>query len=169
MGYLTDLEMSKFIHPSDIQKTAGTWTPTLSSNVWADVRTANDSAFSLAIPVKLEGNAKEYRGCKLKSIDVFYAIGTTLADDFATVELEKMTLNATGTAPTGEAVTTTCDAAHDSAAERKATGAHKMTVTLSTPAFIDEDEVYTLTLTVDAASGTVFTLYGARANFELVL
>ncbi|MBN1535200.1 MAG: hypothetical protein JW908_00605 [Anaerolineales bacterium] len=169
MGYVTDKSVSMFIHPSDIQKTAGTWTPTLSSNVWGDVRGAADAAFSLAIPIKLYSNAAAYRNCKLKSIDVWYTIGTAAADDFATVELEKMSLQADGTAITGAAVSTTCDTDHDTAAERLAVDEHKMTVTLDTPAFIDEDDVYVLTLTVDAAATTVFTIFGARANFDLVL
>jgi len=169
MGYVSDKEMSLFIHPSDIQKTAGTWTPTLSSHVWADVRSDADAAFSLAIPVKLPGNTASYRGYKLVSIDVWYTIGTAAADDFATVVLEKMALQVDGTAITGAAVSTTCDTDHDTAAERLAVDEHKMTVSLNTPEFIDEDAVYTLTLTVDAAATTVFSLFGARANFELEL
>jgi len=104
----------------------------------------------------------------------YYTIGTAAADDFATVELEKQTLPAaTASAPTGEAVTITQDAGHDTAAERagtlrpKAAAAHKMTVTITTPEWVDDDVYYTLTLVVDAAATTVFTLWGARANFDL--
>jgi hypothetical protein len=170
MGYVSDKQMCLWIPPANIQKTAGTWTPTLSSNVWSDVRTANDSSFSLAIPIQLFGNAAGLRGVKLISIDVYYAIGTAAADDFATVELEKMALGADDTAITGAAVTTTLDAGHDTAAERLAQDTdHVMTVTLATPEWIDNDEVFVLTLTVDCAAGTVFTLFGARANFQLEL
>ena len=42
MGYVRDQQISKFIPPSQIQKSAGTWTPTLASNVASDLRTAND-------------------------------------------------------------------------------------------------------------------------------
>ena len=166
MGYVIDENVSKFIFPSEIQKSAGTWTPTLSSHVWADVRTAADAAFSLAIPITLWGNKLE-RGMYLKSIEIYYKIGTAAADDFATVELEKMVLPANGAAMTGSAVSTTLDTSHDTAAERKAAADHKMVVTLDTPVFVDEDDVYVLTCTIDAASGTVFTLYGARVNFDL--
>ncbi len=170
MGYVSDKKMSLFIPPAAIGKTAGTWTPTLSSNVWSEVRSAADASFSLAIPVMLPGNEDPLRGCRLKSIDVYYAIGTAAADDFAVVELEKMSLGADDTAITGAAVTTTLDAGHDTAAERLAVDTdHVMTVTLSTPEWIDDGEVFVLTLTVDAAGGTVFTLFGARANFDLVL
>ena len=170
MGYVSDKEISLWIPPGVIGKSAGTWTPTLASNVWSEVRGAADASFSLAIPIQLFGNAAGLRGCRLKSIDVYYAIGTAAADDFAVVELEKMALGADDTAITGAAVTVTLDAGHDTAAERLAQDTdHVMTVTLSTPEWIDEDEVFVLTLTVDAAAGTVFTIFGARANFQLEL
>ena len=96
------------------------------------------------------------------------ALGTAAADDFATVELYKISLPAaSGSALTAAAVTTAIDSAHDAAAERKAAGDHLMTVTLASPAWVDDGDVYALKLTVDAAAGTVFTLYGARALYEL--
>lgn len=160
--------MSQFIPPSAISKSAGTWTPSVASNVPLEARGAADAAFTLLIPIRLEQNANYRNGAKLKSIDVYYQIGTAAADDFATVELEKVAWPAaTGSAPTGAAVTMTCDAGHDTAAERLAVAAHKMTVTLTTPEWMDDDYAYTLQLVVDAAATTVFTLYGARANFEL--
>ena len=167
MGYVNNTQMSLFIPPANIQKTAGTWTPTLTSNVLADVRTAADASFTLFIPIPLPANAAVKAGAKLKSIDVYYKILTAAADDFATVELEKMALKATGSIPTGAAVTTTEDSGHDAAAERKATGDHTMTVTITSPAYLDEDDHYVLELIVDAAATTVFSIYGARANYEL--
>ena len=169
MGYVHLTDICQFIPPSDILKSAGTWTPTVASNLITDVRTAADAAFDLLIPIVLPGSSIAKQGAKLVSIDVWYIIATAAADDFATVELNKVTLAADGTAPTGAAVTTTCDTDHDSAAERKAADEHKMTVTLSTPAFIEDDEAYWLHLNVDAAAGTVFSLVGAQANFTLRL
>lgn len=160
--------MSRFIPASEISKSAGTWTPSVASNVPKEARTAADAAFTLLVPIKLEQNGNYRNGARLKSIDVYYQIGTAACDDFATVELEKITWPAaTGSAPTGAAVTTTCDAGHDTAAERLAVAAHKMTVTLTTPEWMDDDVAYVLQLVVDAAAATVFTLFGARANFDL--
>lgn len=157
--------MCKFVAPAAIGKTAGTWTPGLASNVASEARGAADAAFTLLIPIELPSTDRYREGAKLESIDVFYKIATAAADDFATVELEKLTLPATGTGVSGAAVTTTCDSGHDTAAKRKATGDHTLTVSLSTPAWIDDGEAYVLALVVDAAATTVFTLYGARANF----
>jgi hypothetical protein len=166
MGYVNDTQMSSFTPGFAAGKSAGTWTPTLASNTCGDVRTAADASFTIMIPLRLPANAAALKGAYLKTIDVYYKIGTAAADDFATVELEKMALGSAG-AITGAAVTVTLDTGHDTAAERKATGEHKMTVTLTTKVWIDEDDVYYLVLTVDAAATTVFTLWGARANFTL--
>lgn len=165
MGFVHDTQMRKFIFPSDIQKTLGTWTATLASNVASDVRTAADAAFTLIVPIKLPSNAAALKGAYLKSIDVWYKIATAACDDFATVGLDKMTLPASGSAVSGAAVTVTCDAAHDTPAERLAVDTHKMTVTLTTPVWIGAGEAFVLSMVVDAAATTVFTLYGAQANY----
>lgn len=159
--------MSQFIPPSAIQKTAGTWTPTIGSNVASDVRGAADAAFTLLIPIAAPQNANYHNGARLKSIDVYYKIATGACDGFATVELEKITLPANAAAPTGAALTTTLDTGHDTAAERLAIADHTMTVTVTTPEWMDDSYAYVLQCVVDAAANTVFTLYGARANFDL--
>jgi hypothetical protein len=169
MGYVHLTDICQFIPPSDILKTAGTWTPTVSSNLITDVRSAADASFDLLIPVVLPGSNIAKQGAKLVSIDLWYIIGTAAADDFATVELNKVTLPADGVAPTGAAVDVTIDADHDTGAERKAQDEHKMNVALDTPAFIEDDEAYWLHCVIDAAAGTVFSLVGAQANFTLRL
>ena len=40
MGYVSDKHFSQFISPFAYGKSAGTWTPTIGSNVVSDVRTA---------------------------------------------------------------------------------------------------------------------------------
>lgn len=157
---------TQFIPPSAIQKTAGTWTPTIGSNVVSDVRTAAGAAFTLLIPIELPQNANYRNGARLKSIDVFYKIGTADGTGF-TLALNKMTLPATGSAVSGAAVTIGQDAGHDTEAERYAQGDHTMNVSVTTPEWLDDSYAYVLSLVVTAAAGTVFTLYGARANFDL--
>jgi len=163
---MNNTHFCQFISPSQVYKTAGTWTPTLASNVLYDRRTAADASFTLYIPILVPGNSVALQGAKLSSIEVIYKVATAACDDFATVELEKCTIAAAG-AVTGAAVTQTQDTGHDTAAERKATGDHRMTVTITTPEWVDNDVYYVLTLTVDAAAGTVFDLFGAIANFTL--
>lgn len=168
MGYVHDTHMSKFISPFLFGFSAGTWTPTLSSNVPSMVRSAADAEFTALIPIQVESNSSALKGVKVNSIDVYYSIGTAAADDFATVELEKITLGADDTAITGAAVTGTCDAGHDTAAERKAVDTdHVLTFTITTPEWMDESAAYAMALVVDCAAGTVFTFFGARVNYEL--
>lgn len=168
MGYVHDTSMSQFIPPVQVQKSAGTWTPTLASNTLCDRRTAADASFNLFIPIRLPSNSQASKGAYLKTIDVLYKIATAAADDFATVELEKMVFSSAGVV-TGSAPAITQDTGHDTAAERKAVGDHRMTVTLTTPVWVDNDDAYVLYLVVDAAATTVFDLWGAIANFTLRL
>jgi hypothetical protein len=131
MGYVNVTDITKFIPPSKILKTAGTWTPAISSNVISEARGAADEAVTLLIPVDLEGADVALQGAKLQSVDIWYKIAT--------------------------------------AAERKAVGDHKMTVTLSTPAFLEDNEAIWLSLVIDCAATTVLTIFGAQANFDLRL
>ena len=167
MGYVHDTHMSKFIAPSMIAKSAGTWTPTTASNTCGDVRTAAGAAFVLSIPVSVNSNGSPLKGSLLKSIDVWWTNGTADLTAF-TVALNKMTLPADAAAVSGAEVTTvTLDTGNDTAAERYTQAAHRMTVTLNTPVYIDDDEAYVLSLGITAAAGSVFTLWGARVNFTL--
>ena len=168
MGYVHDTQMSEFIPPSDFEMSAGTWAMAVASNVVSRDRSAADASFTALIPIRVPSKAVALKGALLKSIDVWYAIGTGAADDFATVELEKMVLGLDDVAPTGAAVACTIDAGHDSAAERKAVDDdHCMTVTLNTPAWVDDGHAYWLQLIVDCAANTVFQFFGARANYTL--
>ncbi|MDP2965981.1 MAG: hypothetical protein Q8N39_08120 [Pelolinea sp.] len=168
MGYVHDTQMSQFIPPSMFEHSAGTWTISEASNLIKSAREAADAAFTTLIPVPLPSNNAVLKGAMLKSIDVFYAIGTAAADAFATVELEKMTLGVDDVAVTGAAVVTSCDLAHDTEAERLAVDTdHVMTVTLTTPVWIDDGEAFWLKLVIDAAATTVVTFFGARANYTL--
>jgi hypothetical protein len=168
MGYVHDTQMSRFIAPSLFSHSAGTWTISEASSIMKSARTATDAAWTTLIPVPLASNAAALKGCYLKSIDVYYAIGSAACDDFATVELEKMTLGVDDVAITGAAVTTTCDAGHNTAALRYAVDDdHVMTVTLTTPVWIDDGDAFFLKLVIDAAASSVFTFFGARANYTL--
>ncbi len=166
MGYTHDTQMAQYIPASAIQKSAGTWTPTLAANTVADVRTAADANFNLFIPIKVPSNAAILKGARLKSIDVYYSIGTAAMDDIATVELERMSLNPNASAVTGAVVPITIDTNNDTTAKRRTMAAHKMTVTLNTPAWVDDNDAYVLYILCDAAATSIFNLFGAVANFD---
>jgi predicted alpha/beta-hydrolase family hydrolase len=167
MGYVNDTHSAQFIHPGDFEMSAGTWAVAEASNVVSNDRVAADAAVTVLIPIRMPSNESALKGAKLKSIDVGYLIGTAAADDFATVELEKVTVGADNVAAAGAAVATTEDAAHDSAAERLAADDHTMTVTVTTPEWCDDGVCYWLKLVIDCAATTVLKFYGAIAHFTL--
>lgn len=167
MGYVHDEHMAQFIHPGDFEMSAGTWAVTESSNVVSNDRSAADAAVTVLVPIRMPSNASALKGAKLTSIDVGYLIGTAAADDFATVELEKVTVGADNVAAAGEAVTVTLDTAHDTAAERLAADDHTMTVSISSPEFLDDGDCYWLKMVIDCAATTVLKFYGAIAHFTL--
>ena len=167
MGYVHDEHMSEFIHPGDFEMSAGTWAITEASNVVSNDRTAADAAVTVLIPIRVPSNSVALKGAKLSSIDIGYLIATAAADDFATVELEKVTVGVDNIAAAGEAITTTEDAAHDTAAERLAVDDHTMTITITTPEFVDDGECFWLKLVIDCAATTVLKFYGAIAHYTL--
>ena len=174
MGYVDDTHMALFIPPNQIGASAGTWTLAVASNVWSNNRTAGDASFTLYVPIPIPSNEIALKGCKLLSVELMYSIATAAADDFAlaTFALYKDTLQASaasgsGTLNTAAAVTTTKDTGHDAAAELLAADEHRAVLTVTTPAWIDNDEAYHVEAVVDAAATTVFKVFGAIANFEL--
>jgi hypothetical protein len=167
MGYVHDTQMSQFIFPSQIAKSAGTWTPTLTGAMPSDVRTAGDGTFILLIPIPLPSNNAAYKGALLKSIDLYYGISVAAADGIATVTLQKITLPTTQVIPTAAVVTTTQDSLNDTTAKRLTLAEHAMTITLTTPEWIDDACAFELYVAADMAATSVFALYGARANYTL--
>jgi hypothetical protein len=169
MGYTNLTDICQLVSPGEMMKTQGTWTPGESSGVVGEERSAADDAFELLIPLKLPGSAVGVQGAKILSIDVWYKVATAALTSFNTVEVVKTSLSANGSAMTGETIPTSVDADNDTSAERVTVDEHKMTITITTPVFIQDDEAWYVHLGADPAAGSVFTLYGAQVNFELRL
>jgi hypothetical protein len=166
MGYVNDTQMSAFTHPEECTGTTGTFAMAVASNVWSLNKTAADNTSVIKIPVKLPANAAALKGALLKSIDIYWACGTG-ANEAVSAALYKMTLPVNGSLATAAAVTTTYDTGHDSAAERLTLDEHTMRLTVTTPEWVDEDAVYYVELTIDAAANSVDKIFGARANYTL--
>ena len=168
MGYVNDTTMKQFISPFQFAYSSGTWTPTISSELVSNVRSQADAAPVILIPIPIPSNSVALKGSKLVSVDIWYAIGTAAADDFATAEIVKQTLGVDDTVNTGAAVTATIDGGHDTAAERKAVDTdHRMTITITTPTWTDDNDAYFVHLVVDCAATTDLIFYGAQANYTL--
>jgi len=168
MGYVNLKDICQFIPPAQIVKTEGTWTPTLSGSLISEVRTAAAGGFYMFLPIKLPASHSARQCAKLKSVDIWYKVGVAAMADMAAVEVKKLTLPATGVAVSGAAYTAfTIDADHDTAAERKALGDHKMTLTFTDAPYLEDDEALIIVLTCEAAVTSVLTLLGAQVNYEL--
>ena len=169
MGYVNITDISQFVSPLAITKIAGTWTPTIASNVISDVRTAAGADTTLLIPILIPGSEVGLQGAKFKSIDVWYKIATDAPTGF-TVVLNKVTLAADTVAVAGAAVAAiTLDSNHDTPAKRYAVAEHMMTVTLDAETFIQEGYAYWLSCVITCHANTVLTLFGARVNYTLRL
>jgi len=169
MGYVHDTHFAQHIHVLEWQFTTGTWTIAEGSNIIAATKTDGDESSTILIPIVTPSNEIALKGAKLKSIDIFYSIATAALDAFdpATIILSKMTLPATGSAVSGAAVTETKDTAHDTDAENLAIDDHKLTVTITTPEWVDDGDMYWLEMILDFAATSVLKFYGAVAHYDL--
>ena len=165
MGYVHDTAMVQFIPPNAFAYSAGTWTPTLASNVFCMAKTAAADSPNIFIPISLPGNSANFKGSYLTAIDVVWSNATADLTSVTTVELEKQVIPANTVAQTATAPTITIDTNNDSSAKRLTQAAHTMTVTLSTPVWIGAGDAYYLYITVAAAAGSVLKVFGARAYF----
>lgn len=167
-GYVHDTHMSQFLPFSLFSHSAGTWTATVASNVWYARRSAADAASTTRIPILLPSNSGGNKGAYLTSVDLFYRV-VTAALDALQADMYKMTIGADGALQTVAAVTTTYDTGHDTAGERIDVDEHRLTLTLTTPIWVDSDEEVFVEVVADNAATSLLDFFGARANFTLRL
>jgi len=168
MGYVNLQDICQFISPAEILKSSGTWTPTLALHLPYEAKTAAADSFYLMIPVKLPASNVGTQCAKLKSVDIWYKIATAAFTDIPQVAVKKQTLSANAVAVSAVDYTAfALDSGHDTAAERKTLASHKMTVTFTDEPYLEDDEVYWIIITCEAAATSAFSLFGAQANFEL--
>lgn len=164
MGYLHDF-VSTFIPFTSFAHSAGTWTNTVASNVWYARRSAADAAATTYIPLgftpQRDGSVK---GSKLQSVEVHYRV-VTAALDALEAHLYKATLGADGSLLTVAEVTTTYDTGHDTAAERIDVDEHLLTLTPSSPTYLDDNEYLFVEVVADAAATSLLDYFGAIANW----
>jgi len=168
MGYVHDTSMSQYIPPTMFHPVTGTftWTAGQVAGTIAMHRAAANQTSVITIPIMLPSNSAALKGAMLKSIEVDYEV-LTAEPTSITWTLNKVTRGAEGAVAVVAAVTKTNTVA-DAAA--KTVDQHKQTITITTPAYIDNDEYYLLECSIVAgAGGTVNEFLGAVANFTLRL
>jgi hypothetical protein len=170
-GYVHDTAMTWWIDFTAFAHTSGTWTTTVGpvANTYMTRRTAAAATSITRIPVEVPQNSVGQKGSYLKSIDIWFEY-TTAAPTTLDALIWKNVLPADTVAiAAATAVVFTYDAGHDTAGERDNVDQHKMTLTITTPVWLDDDDLIFVELTSVNAATTVLDFYGARANCTLRL
>jgi hypothetical protein len=157
---------AQHIPPNAMHIVTGTWTDADGTVTGQPCRrkTATAETAIISIPICIPSNSVALQGAKLASIEIDYDVNTAACTS-VTAAISKIVRGADGAVSVVSAPACTQDltAATDAADVDE----HKLTVTLTTPVWIDNDEYYMLKLTVVAAATTVFDIFGAVANFTL--
>ena len=164
MGYIHDTNMAQFISPKCFSYVTGTFTETagaVAGTVAINRAAANETSV-ITVPIMIPSNGSALKGSLLKSVEMDYELFTAEPTSI-TWTLNKVTRGADTAVAVVAAVTKTDTVA---AAGAKTVDQHKQTVTLTTPAYIDDNEYYLLEMSMPAgAGGNTAKFYGAVANF----
>jgi hypothetical protein len=166
MGYVHDTHMSQFIPPTAFHCVTGTWTLAAgqTAGTIVKIKAANAETSVITIPIMIPSNSVALKGAKLASVEVDYEIRTAAATTItASMKNVARGIDGADAVPATVAVTQDLTAATDAADQDE----HKLTVTVTTPAWIDNDEYYLLVITAVCAADTVLEFLGAVANFTL--
>jgi hypothetical protein len=160
--------MTQFIPPTLFHLVTGTWTDLAGAvaGTIAAHKAAADQVAVVTIPILIPSNAANEKGSRLKSIEIDFEYLIEAMDAMAAV-VNKITRGAEGAVAVVAAQAFSYDTGHDTAAERIDVDQHKMTLTLTTPIWIDNDVEVLVELTIDAGTNGTIELYGAFANFDL--
>ena len=172
-GYVHDTAMGQFFPPSHLHYVTGTWSDAAGAVAGTIVKakSAADQTSTINIPITLLQNSVAQKGSYLRSIDIWWNTTVAALDAAgATAVINRFVLPANGAAfPAAVTHAFTYDTGNDTAAETDDLDEHKMTLTLTTPVWLDDDDLVTVALTMDAAATSVIAIHGARANFTLRL
>jgi hypothetical protein len=168
MGYVHDTQMSQYIPPNLAHCITGTWTDVAGqvAGTIARHKAAAAETTTINIPIILPSNAAALKGALLKSVEVDYEV-LVLAATSVTLSIVKVvrgadTAVAVVSAPAGAQLLTAATTAANM-------DQHRDKFTLTTPAYIDNDEYYFLKIVAVCAATTQLDLLGAVANFTLRL
>lgn len=163
-----DTHVSQYIPPTLFHCPTGTWTLIAGQVAGTIVKhvAAADQTGVVNIPILIPSNSVAEKGAYLKSIEIDFEILIAACDAVDAV-INKVTRGADTAVAVVAAQAFSYDAGHDTAGERLALDQHKMTLTLTTPIWIDNDVYVLVQLTLNQALTTQIDLLGAVANFKL--
>lgn len=165
MGYVHDSHMAQYIPPNSMHCVTGTWTDIAGQVAGTIVRhkAATAETATINVPIMVPSNSVALKGSRLKYVEIDYEILVAACTSW-TMSLVKVvrgadTAVAVVSAPAGTQLLT--------AATTAATvDQHRDRFTLTTPAWIDDDEYYFLKIVAVAAATTQIDLLSAVAYFD---
>jgi len=166
MGYVHDTAMSQYIPPTLFHYAGGTWAQAAAAVTDAIClrRTAAAATTVINIPIMLPSNSVALKGAYLKSIVIDYEIDTAAATSITAV-LNKVTRGAEGADATVAVQPSTQDLV--AATDAADVDDHTLTITVTTPLWIDHEDYFLLELTCVCALTTELDILGAAINFTL--
>ncbi len=166
MGYVHDAHMQKYIPPTMFHAVTGTWANAAGNVAHTIVlqKTAGAETATVTIPLAVPGNSSDEKGSKIASVEIDYEILAAVATSI-TATVWKIARGADGAVAVATAVTATQDltAATDAADVDQ----HALTVTITTPEYIDDDDYWFVELACVCGASTVLEFLGAQVNFTL--
>ncbi len=165
-GYVHDTAMSQYIPPTAAVCITGTWTEvagavagTICKHVGAAAQTA-----TVYIPVPIPSNSVAGKGALLKSVELDYELAGQAATS-VTLSIHKVVRGADGADAVVSAPAGTQTLTPNSGAET--IDEHRDAFTLTTPAYIDNDEYYYLKAVIVQQASTTVDILAAVANYTL--
>jgi hypothetical protein len=156
--------MSQFIPCTNfhtIPSTNITWTAGAVAGTISQHKAAAAETIVCTIPIEIPSNSIPLNGAKLASVEIDYQLGVADATSVTAV-INKVTRGADLAVAVVAAQTFTQS---PTAALSKVFDKHRLVLTITTPAWIDNDEYYLVQLTFVCPATTTLDLLGAVANF----
>lgn len=161
---MNNTHFSQYIPCTAMHYVTGTYTEAAGEEAGtiAINRAAHNSTALITIPIMVPSNSVALQGVKLASIEIDYEHFTAEPTSMTWV-LNKVTRGADGAVAVVAPVTKTNTL---SAAVGKAVNEHREVITLTTPAWISNEEYYLLQLSMPSGAGNhTFHMLGAVANY----
>jgi len=174
MGYVHDTGFAQWIPPTVAYGTVATWAMGAGEVTGTLVYAcdATDEVAVLHIPLIIPSNSgvdasgNAIKGALFKSVEIDFEIKTAALDAMEAA-IVKIKRGADGADAVVSAPAFSYDTGHDAAAERIDVDEHKMTLALTTPVYVENDEYYWVKITIDKAATSIFQLLGAVVNYTL--
>jgi len=166
MGYVHDTAMTMFLMPADGHYVTGTWSDAAGStaNTIAKSKAAAAETATITFALPMLANTVALKGTSIASVEIDYEILTAAATSM-TLTMNKVTRGADTAGFTVAAITGTQTLTPASTAATVAKHRDKFTIT--TPAYIGNNELYLFKCVAVCATTTALTIFGVNVNYTL--